>query len=82
MSEPRPPPPPDEGHRQAAVAARGVNLLVDAGAGTGKTTLLVRRLVEMVAPADDAAPAVPLERVAAVTFTRKAAGELKLRVRE
>jgi ATP-dependent helicase/nuclease subunit A len=82
VSEPRSSPPPDERHRQAAVAARGVNLLVDAGAGTGKTTLLVRRLVEMVAPADDAMAAVPLERIAAVTFTRKAAGELKLRVRE
>jgi len=75
-------PVPDEKHRAAAVAARGVNVLVDAGAGTGKTTLLVRRLVEMVAPSDDAATAIPLERIAAVTFTRKAAGELRLRVRE
>ena len=76
------PPPPDEKHRLAAVASRGENLLVDAGAGTGKTTLLVRRLVEMVAPSNDAAPAISLDRIAAVTFTRKAAGELKLRVRE
>jgi ATP-dependent helicase/nuclease subunit A len=82
VSAKKPPPPPDERHREAAVASRGENLLVDAGAGTGKTTLLVRRLVRMVAPVDDAAPAVPLERIAAVTFTRKAAGELKLRVRE
>jgi ATP-dependent helicase/nuclease subunit A len=59
-----------------------VNVLVDAGSGTGKTTLLVNRLVEMVAPADDRAPEVPLQRIAAVTFTRKAAGELRLRVRE
>ena len=82
MSTPRRPPPPDQAFRDAAVRSRGENLLVDAGAGTGKTTLLVRRLVEMVAPADDAAACIPLERVAAVTFTRKAAGELKLRVRE
>lgn len=74
--------PPDEKHRKAAVASRGENLIVDAGAGTGKTTLLVRRLVEMVAPSDDTAAALPLDRIAAVTFTRKAAGELKLRVRE
>jgi len=73
---------PDEEHRKAAVAERARNVLVDAGAGTGKTTLLVERLVEMVAPADDSARAVPLDRIAAVTFTRKAAGELKLRVRE
>jgi ATP-dependent helicase/nuclease subunit A len=75
-------PTPDQAHRDAAVTARGVNVLVDAGAGTGKTTLLVKRLVEMVAPADDGAPEVPLQRIAAVTFTRKAAGELRLRVRE
>jgi len=73
---------PDQEHRDGAVRARGVNVLVDAGAGTGKTTLLVARLVEMVAPSDDSSKATPLERVAAVTFTRKAAGELKLRVRE
>ncbi len=82
MSPANPPPPPDEKHRLAAVASRGENLLVDAGAGTGKTTLLVRRLVEMVAPSDDRNEAIPLDRIAAVTFTRKAAGELKLRVRE
>jgi len=74
--------PPDERSRRDAEKARGVNVIVDAGAGTGKTTLLVRRLVEMVAPADDAADAVSLEHIAAVTFTRKAAGELRLRVRE
>ncbi len=74
-------PPPDEAQRRAAIHARGVNVIADAGAGTGKTTLLVARLVEMVAPSDDG-PAVPLPRLAAITFTRKAAGELKLRVRE
>src|ERR1700674_2231254 len=68
---------PDEAQRQAAIHARGVNVVADAGAGTGKTTLLVARLVELVAPADDG-PAVPLPRVAAITFTRNAAGELKL----
>jgi len=75
-------PAPDQEHRDGAIHAHGVNVLVDAGAGTGKTTLLVGRLVEMVAPSDDSSKATPLERIAAVTFTRKAAGELKLRVRE
>jgi len=72
---------PDDAQRQAAIHARGVNVIADAGAGTGKTTILVARLVEMVAPADDG-PAVALSRIAAITFTRKAAGELKLRIRE
>jgi ATP-dependent helicase/nuclease subunit A len=74
-------PAPDQDQRDAAIAARGVNVIADAGAGTGKTTLLVARLVQLVAPADDG-PAIPLGRVAAITFTRKAAGELKLRIRE
>jgi ATP-dependent helicase/nuclease subunit A len=74
-------PAPDEAQRERVVRARGVNVIADAGAGTGKTTLVVRRLVDLVAPPDDG-PALPLPRVAAITFTRKAAGELKLRIRE
>jgi len=73
--------PPDQVLRTAAVRERARNVLVDAGAGTGKTTILVDRLVEMVAPTADG-PAVPIERIAAITFTRKAAGELRLRIRE
>lgn len=76
------PPAPDQAERDAAIGARGVNVLVDAGAGTGKTTILVDRLVELVAPSDDAAAPLDLGRVAAITFTRKAAGELKLRIRQ
>lgn len=72
---------PDQRHRDAAIAERRRNVLVDAGAGTGKTTILVDRLVEMVAPADGGR-GVPIARIAAITFTRKAAGELRLRIRE
>jgi ATP-dependent exoDNAse (exonuclease V) beta subunit len=72
---------PDDLHRTAAIRERERNVLVDAGAGTGKTTLLVERLVFMVAPEDDG-PARELSRLAAITFTRKAAGELRLRIRE
>ena len=49
--------------------------LVEAAAGTGKTTELIRRLVAVVGDGAD------LSRVVAVTFTDKAAGELKLRLR-
>src|SRR2546422_9703137 len=55
--------------------------LVDAGAGTGKTSLVVERFVDMVAPTAGGPP-VPIERLAAITFTRKAAGDLRLRIRE
>ena len=47
-----------------------------ASAGTGKTTSLVVRVLELVAEG------VPLRRVAAVTYTRTAAAELRQRVGE
>jgi ATP-dependent helicase/nuclease subunit A len=71
---------PDQAERDRAIAERARHVLVDAGAGTGKTTILVERLLAMVAPAEG--PAVPIHRLAAITFTRKAAGELRLRIRE
>ncbi len=53
------------------------SLIVEASAGTGKTTVLVKRLVEVLATGR-----ASIERIAAVTFTNKAAGEMKLRLRE
>jgi ATP-dependent exoDNAse (exonuclease V) beta subunit len=52
------------------------NLVVEAAAGTGKTTVLVRRIVEVLA-----CGLATVDRIVAVTFTEKAAGELKLRLR-
>ena len=75
------PKPPDQAQRDAAVIERARNVVIDAGAGTGKTAILVDRLVEMVAPRGEPA-AIPIGRIAAITFTRKAAGELRLRIRE
>jgi len=49
------------------------NLLVEAGAGSGKTTCLVERMLSLVRQGE------PVERIAAVTFTRKAANELRER---
>jgi len=76
------PPPDDDAARQAAISERVRNVLVDAGAGTGKTQLVVDRILALIAPSDDALPAMSIDRIAAVTFTRRAAGELKLRVRK
>src|SRR5436305_9612463 len=49
--------------------------VVDASAGTGKTTALVDRIVEVIAAG------TPVETIVAVTFTHAAAGNMKLRVR-
>ncbi|MDQ3341051.1 MAG: UvrD-helicase domain-containing protein [Myxococcota bacterium] len=72
---------PDQAERDKALAAPGRTVLIDAGAGAGKTTLLVARILTLIAPLDDTAERVPLSRLAAMTFTRRAAGELRLRVR-
>jgi ATP-dependent exoDNAse (exonuclease V) beta subunit len=53
-----------------------VSLFVEAGAGTGKTSALVDRVVALVARGD-----VELRHVAAITFTEAAAAELRDRVR-
>ncbi|MEM9192336.1 MAG: UvrD-helicase domain-containing protein [Myxococcota bacterium] len=51
-------------------------LVVEAAAGTGKTTALVQRMVEVLRSG-----VAGLEQLVAVTFTEKAAGEMKLRLR-
>jgi ATP-dependent helicase/nuclease subunit A len=51
-------------------------VFVEAAAGTGKTTALVGRIVSLLRAGKGT-----LDRVVAVTFTEKAAGEMKLRLR-
>jgi ATP-dependent helicase/nuclease subunit A len=74
---PREPPvnwaPNDQQH--AAIAARG-RVFVSAGAGTGKTAVLVERFVRAVC--DDG---LDVESVLVITYTRKAAAELRARIR-
>jgi ATP-dependent exoDNAse (exonuclease V) beta subunit len=52
-------------------------LVVEAAAGTGKTTELVNRILRVIETGR-----ARMDEIVAVTFTEKAAGELKLRVRE
>ncbi|MGE0160277.1 MAG: UvrD-helicase domain-containing protein [Gemmatimonadales bacterium] len=65
---------PDRDARAAIGADLDTNLLVEAGAGSGKTTELVTRMVALLETGTARA-----DEIAAVTFTRKAAGELRER---
>jgi ATP-dependent helicase/nuclease subunit A len=62
--------------QRQAVERRAEPLLVSAAAGSGKTSVLVERFVRAVCD-DDVAPG----RILAITFTERAAGELRERVR-
>ena len=75
MAEAAVAPPADAAARARIVDDLGATLFVGAGAGTGKTTELVNRVHALVAAG------VPLESIAAVTFTEKAAAELRDRIR-
>ncbi len=63
--------------QQAAIAARG-NVLVVAGAGTGKTRTLVERCLACLV-ADQ--PPTSLDEILMVTFTDAAAAEMRQRIR-
>lgn len=52
-------------------------IVVEAAAGTGKTTELVTRILNVLSSGR-----ATVDRIVAVTFTEKAAGELKLRIRK
>ena len=67
--------------RLLVIRERDRNVIVEASAGTGKTRLVVERFVELLAPTDGGRP-LSVDRIAAVTFTRKAASELRLRIRQ
>ncbi len=66
----------DQAARDRVRDAHDVSLFVEAGAGTGKTTALVDRVVGLVASGH-----VDLWHLAAITFTEAAAAELRDRVR-
>ncbi|HYU43158.1 MAG TPA: UvrD-helicase domain-containing protein [Vicinamibacteria bacterium] len=69
--------PVDQDARERARREHGTSFVLEAGAGTGKTTLLVDRIEQIVRTG-----AARLDEIAAVTFTENAATTMKLRLRE
>ena len=66
----------DSAVRQAIEKELDSTLFVQAGAGTGKTTALVGRILSLVRSGVD------VRHIAAITFTEKAASELQMRIRQ
>lgn len=61
--------------QKQAISARGSNLLVAAAAGSGKTAVLVERIVKMVCEED-----YEIDKILVMTFTKAAAAEMKERI--
>ncbi len=69
--------PADQAVRTRIVESLDRPLVVEAGAGTGKTTLLVARLLHALESG-----VADMAGIVAISFTEKAAGELRLRLRQ
>jgi ATP-dependent helicase/nuclease subunit A len=69
--------PEDERARSRARTEHDTSFVLEAGAGTGKTTLLIDRIEALLTSGH-----AILDQIAAVTYTENAAGTLKLRLRE
>ena len=65
--------------QQKVISLRDRNLLVSAAAGSGKTAVLVERIIQKIT--DEKNP-VDVDRLLVVTFTRAAAAEIKGRIVE
>lgn len=63
--------------QQQVIDTHGRNLLVSAAAGSGKTAVLVERIVKMIS---DASNPVDIDRLLIVTFTNAAAAEMRERI--
>jgi len=62
--------------QEKPILSRGQDIVVTAGAGTGKTRTLVARYLSLLVDG------IPLRSIVAITFTKKAAREMRNRIRE
>ena len=65
--------------QEAAITTRDCGLIVSAAAGSGKTSVLVERLLRILME-EDPEKRVPADRMIVVTFTNDAAAEMKTRL--
>ena len=63
--------------QQETIDARGESVLVSAAAGSGKTAVLVERIIRMV---EDPVHPVDIDRLLVVTFTSAAAAQMRERI--
>ena len=63
--------------QKEVIDARGCSLLVSAAAGSGKTAVLVERIINLIC--DEENP-VDIDRLLVMTFTNAAAGEMRERI--
>ena len=63
--------------QENAIKARNCNLLVSAAAGSGKTAVLIERILKQVTDKDNP---VDIDSILVVTFTNAAAGEMRARL--
>ena len=66
-------------NQQLAIDIRNSNVLVSAAAGSGKTSVLVERIVKRVSQEDDP---IDIDRLLIMTFTNAAAAEMQSRIRD
>ncbi len=64
--------------QEKVIRLRNRNILVSAAAGSGKTAVLVERIITMLTKDD---PPMDVDRLLIVTFTEAAASEMKERIR-
>lgn len=63
--------------QEEAISVRGKNILVAAAAGSGKTSVLVERIIRRIT---DTADPVDIDKILVVTFTNAAAAEMRSRI--
>jgi ATP-dependent helicase/nuclease subunit A len=74
--------PNDRDDRRRAVEETDQSFIMEASAGTGKTHTLINRILHLILEKGPGGRPLRLLEICAITFTEKAAGEMKVRLRQ